>query len=663
LALTPTFTTQKMIVGGVTKGLIGFDSASNVAFLAYKTTPPGANPTADEASVRTQIAAVGALNNNTTTQTFSTWDNLPALQAFYENTAAGGSGDLKARANALANALVGSGAGVLTGTATNGPFKLQAEYVHRSAQTMIVIIALTPLANFVEPAIFRMSDTAGGSGLAQFGDANGVQCETFTPGNAKVDFLFVVDDSGSMAASQNSLAQAATAMTNKLNNSSLDYRIALVTTSYVNNATASGPNKGVVRGFVNSTGIATFQSWLTSNAACTNTGTQCGAGQACYGTAGGWVGVCGSGTEQLLSSAAEAVSNLSAAAAAVKFRPDATVAVVLLGDADDQSSITGITAANLGASYSTYFNTPGNTLNGWTNNVTTKIPVHGIICPAGTNCNNETQQNPQRHAEVITATGGVRGAINDTASITTAINAIVDSAIAAGGYKTLKPPIGASIKVSMASVATPASCNAADIPRSRVNGFDFDGINRSISFFGACKPGGASTNAAVSYRYWIDTTPNPNGNPPPCSSDPYYDSTDPDLCLGHRSCNKVTSQCECPADCGGNGPTGKSCNSNIAVCDFVCLPDCNGACSGYQTCNTTSCACQCVQNATCAAGFTFQNSGGVCGCVCDTAALNCGATYNADPNSCSCVCKSDCGGCGPNSTCNTSTCTCGAPIQ
>src|SRR3954454_1323814 len=111
---------------------------------------------------------------------------------------------------------------------------------------MVVIIALTSKANFVEPAIFRMSDTAGGSALAQFGDANAVQCETFNPGNAKVDFLFVVDDSGSMGSSQTALGQAATAMANKLNNSSLDWRVGMVTTEYL---LASGTNANIHRGF------------------------------------------------------------------------------------------------------------------------------------------------------------------------------------------------------------------------------------------------------------------------------------------------------------------------------------------------------------------------------------------------------------------------------
>ncbi|MGQ0507445.1 MAG: adventurous gliding motility lipoprotein CglD [Myxococcaceae bacterium] len=673
IAVPPHFTEiAQMTVGGTVRGLIGYgvDPAAptnKVAFVLYKQAAPGGSttPTADEAALRTSLNNVGLLTNPLT-QTFTTWDGFPAVQASYDQA---GSVDLKAHANAIANALVGGGAGALAGSAAvTGPFKLQAEYVHRSATSVVVLIALTASANYVEPGIFTVGDVAGGSALAQFGDANAVQCETFAPTSGQVDFLFVVDDSCSMKTYQNALANSATAMVNSLNNSSLDWRIALVTSAYaINNG---GPNSGSVNGlqrtFTRST--STFQSWLTSNPACTNVNSQCGASgetTECVGTPTGWVGICGNGTEQLLNSGTKAIADLSpgtVAEQANKVRQGATVVVILLGDADDQSGGNG-TAAN----YSTWFNTPGNVLtvgtapNGGarTNNVLTKIPVHGIICPAGQNCN-ETQNNPQKHAAVITATNGIRGDITTSASITTTINAIVNSTIAAAGHRMAKPPIGASVKVAMDAVQTPASCNKDNLPRSRVNGFDFDGVNGTLSFFGACRPSASTTAAAVSYRYWVDTTTNPNGTPPPCVNDMYYDANAADFCQGNLACNLQTNICECPSNCGSPTPPPptKFCNTNRAVCAVVCTPDCGGTCTGYQTCNQTSCGCDCQQNATCPVGFTFQSTGGVCGCVCNTAALNCAPQFNADPNSCSCVCKSDCGGCVQGTTCNQNTCAC-----
>jgi hypothetical protein len=265
---------------------------------------------------------------------------------------------------------------------------------------------------------------------------------------------------------------------------------------------------------------------------------------------------------------------------------------------------------------------------------------------------------------VITATGGVRGAINDSASISTTIAAIVNSTIGAAGYKMQKPPIGASVKVAMDAVQNPALCNKDDIPRSRVDGFDFDGINRTISFFGACRPSAATTKAAVSYRYWTDTTVNPNGNPPPCVNDSSYDPTDPDFCKGKLACNLVSNSCECPSNCGSTSPPpGYVCDTNKLVCDFVCTADCGGTCSNYQQCNVATCGCECKQTASCPPGYKFQNGAGVCGCVCDTTALNCGPTYDANATSCTCVCKANCGGCDASQTCNSSTCSCTGGIN
>jgi hypothetical protein len=332
--------------------------------------------------------------------------------------------------------------------------------------------------------------------------------------------------------------------------------------------------------------------------------------------------------------------------------------VVLLGDADDQSAFTG-------PQFSAFFGAAGQTLGAAGANQRINrfgpVAVHGIICPNGQTCG-ETQNAVRRTPAVITARGGIRGDIGSAASITNAVGLIMNSAIASAGYRMQKPPIGASVKVAMDVVN--GACNKNDIPRSRTDGFDFDGINRSISFFGACRPGTGASTAAVSYRYWIDSTPNPGGNPPPCSTDTtYYDPTDPDFCRGHLACDRSTNTCQCPADCGGNAPPGKVCDTNKLVCDFVCTSDCGGTCSQFQVCDVGTCGCNCRQTGSCPVGYKFQNTGGVCGCVCDTAALNCGPTYNADPAACSCVCKPDCGGCATGTTCNQSTCSCTGGIN
>lgn len=664
LALPDTFKAAnlvKLTVNGNSVGLIGWDDTKQVTLIAYKRGQVGTavDPTGDETNIR---AASFNTATRDYTQTFTTWDGFPALAARYSQA---GTADLKTFTNTLARSLVPGSAGALAGTAgVTGPFKMQAQYVHRSNQSVVVVLAITPTARYTEAgSLFTLADTAGGTALAQFGDADAVQCEQFTVRQAVVDFLFVVDDSGSMATSQQSLADAATAVAQKLGNATLDWRLAMVTTSY----TASGePNFGVLRGFTRN--VNQFRAWLTENSTCGGSGqctsvtipagtspTTCTSDDQC------WVNIDGNGTERSLDAARRAINDLKAAGgtADTRLRPDAKVVVVILTDTRDQSS-------NPVATFTQYFLDTGSVAGESNNPVDQPIQVHGIICPPdGPRCwvdqnnpnNFEENANP-RHLDIIQATGGVYGSIRDAASITTTINAIVDSVIASVGYRTQKPPIGASLKVAVAEVADATACpSAGNLPRSRTNGFDVDGISRAVSFFGACRPRVAgTTQVAVSYRYWSDRTSNPNGVPPPCRSDPYYDASDVDSCRGKLVCNRATDRCECPADCGGGGAPGQVCNTDPAVCAFTCTADCGGVCGTYESCNQAACACTCVQSATCAAGYTFDAN--ACGCVCDTAALNCGSRYQPDANACACVCKADCGGCGSREVCNPSTCLC-----
>jgi len=631
LALRLTFQEVRQIsLGGTSKGFIGYDDTNKVAFVAYKRGKAGSSTTVagDEAFVRGQFSPSVTAG---TLQTFTTWDGHPALQAFYDQSAGT---NLRDYANSVANSLVGSGAGTLSGgTGVTGPYKLQTQYVHRSDSSVLVVVAITPTARFVEPGLFVMGDTAGGTALAQFGDADAVQCETFTTGNGMADFLFVVDDSGSMATSQNALGDAATAVANRLGNSQLDWRIAMVSTSYTQ--TGYGlPTAGVFRGFTRD--IQRFKWWLQKSSSCTGPSTDC------------WIGIDGSSEEMTLASSRAAVDYMTNAStpADKKFRPGARLVVIVLTDVRDTNDNTPV------STYIDYFK--------GANPTGSPIQMHGIICDSidGGECYPSEPIHDLRHKDVIQATGGIVGSIRSTLSIQNTIGSIMDSVIASTGYRTLKPPIGASVRVALASVQDPSKCLASDLPRSRTNGFDVDGISQALAFYGACRPADVgATKAAISYRYWSDLTGNKDGNPPPCATDDYYDSSDPDFCRGNLTCNRQTNRCDCPSDCGGNAPVGKVCNNSREVCDFTCGAECGGACGSFQMCNTATCSCQCVASATCAPGFRFDSAS--CGCVCDTAALNCGSTYQPDAASCACVCQANCGNsCTTGTQCNMSTCRC-----
>ncbi|MFY0584069.1 adventurous gliding motility lipoprotein CglD [Cystobacter fuscus] len=551
LALRPTFNEVKTIASGSKKGFIGYDSTNKVAFIAYKQPAENSSTTAsaDELGVRAKLAGTTATTLTVeTTQTFTTWDGHPASQAFYEKT---DSSSLGAYVNAVSNNLVGTGTGTISGgTDVSGPFKIQAQYVHRSNSSVLVVLAIIPKTRNVEPGVFVMSDTAGGTALAQFGDADAVQCEAFnSAGSGPTDFLFVVDDSGSMASSQAALANAANAVAARLGNSQLDWRIALVTTSY--GATYSN-NRNVFRGFTRD--INQFKAWLDQNAACPDPAQGC------------WIGVNGIADEVHLKPARKAVNDMTSASTTdpnKKYRAGARLVVIILTDVRDQSTDNAVAGSgDTLPEFITYFKS---------GNPTGKaIQMHGILCdPAESNtrCSGQEELLNPIHKDAIQALGGIVGSIRTTAGIQTAINAIMDSVIGSAGYKTLKPPIGASVRVALAKVRDSSKCNPSDLPRSRTDGFDLDGRSQTLSFYGACRPPETgTTQGAISYRYWSDLTAGPDGNQAPCSTHTgYYDPSQADFCKGKLVCNRQTNLCECPADCGGGGAPGR-CATPTGTC-------------------------------------------------------------------------------------------------
>ncbi len=594
---------QPIQLAGVTKGVLARDDVKQVTAIAFKqgAVAAGSTVTDEEASIR---AAALPSATREYTRTFTTWDGYPALAVRY---AVDDARDLNTFTNALSQLLVPGSSGALAGTAgIEGPFKIQAQYVRRSDASLLVTWAITPASRFTSSDnALVMADVAAGSALAQADDTDGLRCEAFAPTPGKVDFLFVVDDSGSMSASQYALANAATAMAEQLTYAALDWRIAMVTTSYVS---PTGPNANVVRAFTKN--IHQFRAWLTPNSTCS--GSQCSgvsipAGASptsCTTNRDCWVGLSGAGTERPLDSGRAAINLLGSAGGTetTRFRADANVVVVLLTDARDQSAAT----VN---EYRQYFAASGNVAEVSKNPLERLIPLHGIVCPpegatndTATWCNSQEDPRNPRHVDVITANGGVHGSIRSASSISTTIRAIVDSVIASSGRRVAQPPIGASLKVAIEAVEDAAVCpNTGDLPRSRTNGFDVDGIDRSISFFGACRPAVPGvTRAAISYRWWNERSANPDGLPAACQ-------------------------------------------------------DCNGACGAFEAC-TAACTCECVQSASCGPGLRFDPE--ACGCVCDTATLDCGPGRVADADRCACVCKPDCGGCASGTTCNTSSCSC-----
>ncbi len=516
LALVPEFAevsrVNRVTTGGTEEaGFVFYDPSTKVAGLAISKTPTGGTTTSEEADGRSKITGV----SGPLTQTFTTWDGFPAVRAIYDVS---GAGDSKAKVNAIVQNYLGMNAtGLLTGTAANGPFKVIAEYVVRTPTRAVVVIALVPASLYTGQALFRADDAAGGTAVAQLGDFANTQCEVFAATvNQKVDFLWVVDDSCSMASSQTATATAASLFGAKLMTAGLDWRAAGVSTGWY----PSGYN-GSLRDWT--TSIPTLQSWFSG---------------------GGSFGTGGDSNESGFSGA-QTFMNRTGSPMAGPLRADAQAHLIFLTDTADTS---GIAAAAM----QTYLNA----------RVTTRAVAHGILCPEGSSCDDAPEPAVGKYHSLIRATGGVIGNIQvfkpgsptpaQQAQQAALIDAILNAVIGGTGTQLQRPPISATIKVAIAT--TRGACNTADVPRDRTNGWDIDSATRRIVFFGNCIPSAAGVQVAVSYKYWNDGSADPNGDA--CGG----------TCVAPLVCDPGQRSCVCSSNCGGCG-TGFICNTTTCSCD------------------------------------------------------------------------------------------------
>jgi hypothetical protein len=126
----------------------------------------------------------------------------------------------------------------------------------------------------------------------------------------------------------------------------------------------------------------------------------------------------------------------------------------------------------------------------------------GVVSPPPTGC--ATAQEPAYgYPEVITALGGSFGEVCASDPGQT-LQDIVDAvAGATSSFRLSDRPISATLKVV---VTPPGTCEPREVPRSRVNGFDYDPGQNTLYFRGEGRPA-IGDRVTVSYRVWRDTTP------------------------------------------------------------------------------------------------------------------------------------------------------------
>ncbi|UJR84706.1 adventurous gliding motility lipoprotein CglD [Sandaracinus amylolyticus] len=545
LVLPQGSTTVEVVSSGAPIGVLGRDAPTSVAFVALRVMPGDGvvGPLGLEEALRPALATAGALSEREAIST-TTWDGAPALVVSYTQASTLDADD---HANALVDVLAPGSTGRLdAATGATGAMQLRALYVLRSATEAVVLVSVAQRASVTgaaaeSAAAFVAHDFVAGAALGTAGDALAPTCRLLSPlSTPQLDVLFVVDDSGSMRSSQTALGEAARAMARALENAQLDWRMGLVTSSYI--AAAAG-NSLRLRQFTRNANLV--GAWLSENSVCvagtcsqvptTPEPASC-PGDGSQGTHGGcWVSIAGAGAEAILGSARAAVNAIAPGTAPgedespMRIRAAARLVIVLVGDADDQTTGDATTSTNCGpggtperagtacvpvADFVSFFGAAPNNPTG------APITVHGVVCPSGAACgctagvcdltNGSREFNPQpidgvsqqRHAAVVTATGGVLGSIVGAPAVLRAMDAITRDTIARTGHRVDVPLAAASLRVALSAVRDPLACDADDMPRSTVDGYRYDPQRRTLAFHGACRPATESETAAISFQRW-----------------------------------------------------------------------------------------------------------------------------------------------------------------
>lgn len=283
-------------------------------------------------------------------------------------------------------------------------------------------------------------------------------------GAPKADFLFVVDNSGSMAQEQTAVANVATKFFDKINSTSTDFKIGVITTDSSS---------------IRSPGFSNVKTEFTS---AINAGTS------------------GSGTESGLHFALKSLGSGQSLATAGYPRAGSSLTVVILSDEGDHYACYNGGSTQSGAvpcKNGTNLNTSSNlfTQNGL--RVYTIIGLNGgapgTCTGNGTSATNANNAWPAYY-QVSQATGGASSSIcsNDFSSFLTIV---ATQGIAAGSsYQLTKTPISSSLVVMV---------NGTQVQKSATNGYTYDSVNNALIFSGSAIPPAASA-ISVSFSYYVE---------------------------------------------------------------------------------------------------------------------------------------------------------------
>jgi hypothetical protein len=530
-------------VGGSEVGSAFADAATAVAAATFTRTPSaGARAAAAGQKAFTQnqldasaIAALGLTVAPASPRVFETADGLEAAVSTLEVNGA------NQAIGALRNAVVGAlRPGVQGLPAADGAagtsFRIVLSTIYRSDDAAVTLVAMAPFAGNESTDSDRdisMRNLAGGTSVARFGARYRKDCVDFEIRRASnVDFLWVVDSSGSMSQEQAAVVAAANALVSELNNTNLAWRIGVTTTDA----------NGALRGGNFTTNPGTFVSRVQ-------------------------VGTSGSGYERGLHNARRGLERaLPRGNGAAQLRADAPTVTVILSDEEDQDAKDAGCYQNRGCAQNftqpwvNFFNGQGGQFQA-PPGFDSPGSVFTIINTPEFGCGSAQIA----HAYDLTAigTGGRSESICGRNGQLDYSGLMQDIAQAAAGIASNyrlndARPIASTFKVGIRRGNGPITV----LNRSRTLGFDFDDTQNALILYGELGLQNGD-EMWVSFRYWL---------PPAC----------PGGCPDGQICHPDENRCVPDPDCGGGCLAGFTCDPDQGLC--IPDPECGQTCTDREAC-------------------------------------------------------------------------------
>ncbi len=485
LALETFFETISVLYNGGTEvGLMFHDLDHQIAgFALYR--PPSAASAAGQEAIDRGVLNTMAGVTAATSRALATFDGYDAVIADY---------DLAIQpvtppelANQIVENLTGGAQmnGLLQPAGNSfGSYHLSTETVYRDGTRVLVLGALASTSLLDDDQRIRLADVTNSTALAGCTDQPDIQCDTFiSVGMQPVDFIWVVDNSESMADEQAAVAAAADAMASLLENTTLDWRVAV---------TKSDPTQGgglLFTPFIRD--IDRFKSDIIL------------------------VGTGGAPHEYSLQMGLDAIDNSllctpEGADEPYKLRCAAQRIVIIFSDEDDES-------IELNSGGDNYAGPPdADLVNQFIGEYRSRDAVLFAIVGGEPKCPTALNSSKGINAVVNGVGGGTVGSICD-ANQTVNVENIIRAAFGVSStYRLTEPPISSTIKV--ARVPQPGQ-SPQEVPRSRSDGFDYDGVSNSIIFYGDSRPMVDGLDVVASYRNFVDCVPQPedcNGRDDDC---------------------------------------------------------------------------------------------------------------------------------------------------